>query len=1122
MRRLFLNLIWTFSAVALITSCSKDHIDDRIDIASEAITFQPQVTKATGLTFDDGDQISVTAYSADGSIYKANANYSYGEALFSSENPIAYTSSESELSFWAVYPYAELSEGGIVDFEILTNQAEDQNYTLSDLMSSWVEATSEKSPQLMFKHLLTNLDIDLVSTDVELTDASLSLNSYTQIRYDIFNSEATLQGDRSAVVAASDEDGGFKVIVAPDIYSSSDIFGWLTLNGETYEIPATQKLSLEAGTQYSVILYVYRADGNICVSLSEPTIKEDESLKLSDFSAESYPQDEDVWVISDAEATADDFWGLKYALLDAISSDRKISLEFPNLTSFPEAALCDNVSWVNITSVVAVSAPNAVEISENAFYRCSALATVDMPNVVTVGRYGFGNCSALTAISLPEAVTLIEAAFYSCSSLATFDLPKAQEAGNYAFYGTKPTSFTLPELKTLGASAFYLCTSLTSIDLPELRTIGSSAFLYCMYLNSVSLPKVESIGENAFYYCAISSVELPELTTLDKSAFIMCSSLKSLIAPKLVTIGDGAFYSCSSLETLELATEPNCKLESVGSQVFMNTTPTNITLTVGSENSEYVDSEYFTPPSLSEEGEVYGPFKAVYLKNGDGTLELVEDEGYQGEIDPTNILLSQLSSQNYPTDVNTWVIVDEQAATVDFTGLNDALRAAATNGQVVDLSFPLLKEIPSYALYISSEAITSVKSFSASEATSVGEYAFGYCSALSSVEMPKLTATGYYTFGHCYALESISLPELVDVGARTFWSCKGLTTVDLPKATTIGDSAFATNSALVNLELPSATTIDNWAFWECSLLESIKLPMASTISNYTFYDCTSLNSVEIATNSDVTVTSFGYHMFQNTDFESITFATSSTSGILPIDSSVKVPSTLNSDYGHVFCGPFKQVMVDGSVAQTTWSAIEGADFYESLIFPSWGLSALLIEDVVVEEHSEVEGLFRIVEPYYSDSVIEHVWGVGVTAADAYSDGRLLDDNNFYIDATNPDKVFTPLQSTGFMVNSTYGFDYLCSRNICNGWEAYDNWGTYDKESGVIRFGTMAHTYLSASFAYVANENNAAGLYLKGYGEDSDIRAVQSAKLPKDGAIHSNYGKITQPTVETPTETISVR
>ncbi|MFI3287173.1 MAG: leucine-rich repeat protein, partial [Rikenellaceae bacterium] len=944
----------------------------------------------------------------------------------------------------------------------------------------------------------------------------------TQANVNISENTFEATGDAADVLMGGSEEDIFTAILVPQSYDGGQDFISVVANGKEYTATLKSNTTLTSGKQYYIYVTIDNDDISFTTLINEwgeGDLYEDqgESLMLSDITAESYPED-DVWVISDVEATSDDFLGLKDALFSVASSERTISLEFPYLTSFPEAALCDNISWNSITSLVSVSAPNAVELGENAFYRCTGLVTVDMPNVVTVGRYGFGSCSSLTEISLPEAVTLIEATFYSCSLLATFDLPKVQEAGNYAFYGCKPTSFSLPELRTLGASAFYMCTTLKSIDLPEIRTIGSSAFLYCMYLNSISLPKVESIGENAFYYCAISSAELPELTTLGNYAFIMCSSLQTVIAPKLVTVGNAVFSSCTSLATLEIATEPGCVFESVGSQVFMNATTSNITLTVGSDNAQYVDSEYFTPPTTSEEGEVYGPFKEVYLKNADGSLELVEDGVYLGDIDPKNISLYQLSAQNYPTDVNVWVIVDEQAATTDFTGLNGALRAAELNGQMVELSFPNLKEIPSYALYISSEAINSVKSFSAPEVISVGEYAFGYCSALSSLELPKLETTGYYAFGHCTSLESVSFPELVDVGSRTFWSCEGLISINLPKAATIGDSAFATNTSLVNLELPSATTIADWAFWNCTLLESIKLPSVTSICNYTFYDCTSLTSVEIATNTGVSVTSFGYHMFQNTNFENITFATSSTSGILAVDSSVKVPSTLDSEYGYVFCGPFKAVTVDGSTSQSTWNVIDGADYYESLIFKSWGLSALLIENPIVEEHSEVSGLFRMVQPYYSDAVIQHVWGGDFTAADAYSDGRLLVDNNFYIDATNPEKVFVPLQSTGFMVNTSYGFDYLASRNICNGWEAYDNWGTYDKDSGIIRFSTMAHTYLSATFAYVVNEDNAAGLYLKGYsGVGVNSQAAQSVTLPRNGATHSSYGKITQPKIETPTE-----
>ena len=62
--------------------------------------------------------------------------------------------------------------------------------------------------------------------------------------------------------------------------------------------------------------------------------------------------------------------------------------------------------------------------------------------------------------------------------------------------------------------------------------------------------------------------------------------------------------------------------------------------------------------------------------------------------------------------------------------------------------------------------------------TTIGDLAFGYCSALTSVSMPSVTTIGNSAFIGCSALTSVNIPASVTtIGEGAFSECGGLTSV---------------------------------------------------------------------------------------------------------------------------------------------------------------------------------------------------------------------------------------------------------------------------------------------------------------------------------------------------------
>ncbi len=148
--------------------------------------------------------------------------------------------------------------------------------------------------------------------------------------------------------------------------------------------------------------------------------------------------------------------------------------------------------------------------------------------------------------------------------------------------------------------------------------------------------------------------------------------------------------------------------------------------------------------------------------------------------------------------------------------------------------------------------------------TSIGDWAFYECSALTSVTIPSsVTSIGIGAFEKCTALKSVTIPDSVtNIGSQAFNECSALTSVTIPSSVTIIDhSTFAFCTALTSVTIPdSVTSIDDSAFLSCTALKSVTIPSSVTsIGANAFYNCSALTSVTIPDS----VTSFGKWAFHS-------------------------------------------------------------------------------------------------------------------------------------------------------------------------------------------------------------------------------------------------------------------
>ena len=146
--------------------------------------------------------------------------------------------------------------------------------------------------------------------------------------------------------------------------------------------------------------------------------------------------------------------------------------------------------------------------------------------------------------------------------------------------------------------------------------------------------------------------------------------------------------------------------------------------------------------------------------------------------------------------------------------------------------------------------------------TSIGGFEFYGCSALTSVTIGNsVTSIGGFAFAYCSALTSVTIGNSVtSIGVGAFHGCSGLTSVTIPNSvTSIGERAFYGCSGLTSVTIPnSVTSIGNSAFYGCSGLTSVTIPNSVTsIGNEAFYGCSGLTSVTIPNS----VTSIGNEAF---------------------------------------------------------------------------------------------------------------------------------------------------------------------------------------------------------------------------------------------------------------------
>lgn len=156
--------------------------------------------------------------------------------------------------------------------------------------------------------------------------------------------------------------------------------------------------------------------------------------------------------------------------------------------------------------------------------------------------------------------------------------------------------------------------------------------------------------------------------------------------------------------------------------------------------------------------------------------------------------------------------------------------------------------------------------------TSIGSYAFCYCS-VKSITLPfGLKHIGASAFFNCPNIQQINIPDSVEhIDPYAFSFCKGLHTVQLPSSLTlISEELFAECDNLKNLSIPDTVTeIGANAFLRCTAFILETLPSGiQRIGAAAFENCGNIESLALPG----TLESIGEAAFNGTAIDKASFA----------------------------------------------------------------------------------------------------------------------------------------------------------------------------------------------------------------------------------------------------------
>ena len=477
------------------------------------------------------------------------------------------------------------------------------------------------------------------------------------------------------------------------------------------------------------------------------------------------------------------------------------------------------------SSLERVIIPDSVtSLGAYAFSNCYNLSNVTIGTGLTdIAIAAFSGDFALNNVYIPANVITIESKAFAGAGLQTVEFAENSQLltiGDLAFTQTGIRNIAFPKsLVSIGNRAFEKCYWLSNVSFEEgssLQAIGGSAFALTVSLKEIPFPEtLRVIGDYAFDNSGLTGIiTIPEtLEYFGAGAFASCHGVTAF------EVEGGAYYKdidgvVYTVDGKTLVAYPAGNAVS-SYTVVSGTEIIGASAFEGSNNLQHVTvcegvtsiEEY----AFYKCGKVYG-YSLPSTLTEINAYAFSENSSLQSVSIPKNVITIGRYAFAYDYDLCVINISETTEmsrigfATFAYTGIT-SFKVPASISTIAQYAFEgcsnlqtvtfaknsKLESISAY-MFKGAENIYSITFESGSALTSIQAHGFEGMTNLQSVNFgdAKLTNIDNYAFRYCSSLTTLNLPETVEnIGRFAFYKCTLLSELIIPAKTEhIGSYAF--------------------------------------------------------------------------------------------------------------------------------------------------------------------------------------------------------------------------------------------------------------------------------------------------------------------------------------------